>query len=185
MKFVVATAALLTLFGGDGRPALRSSPLALSVEPSSVRYRERALIRVEVASADALAAERFDLYLVSLLSPTARYLTPAGSWSRDPVPLGRGLGGAGFVAPVVAWPEAGPPGWLLLGLVAVREGTHPLARDGWLFQPAQAWVMVRAARASPTGAEWLTLIGVTLLTAILAVVLVRYPARSSARSAEP
>lgn len=178
MRLAVLPATLLTLLAGDGRPELTPSAFALRVEPSTLRHRERALIRVERAGTDNPAARRaegFDLYLVSIMSPTARYLTPAGAWSQEPVPLCRGLGCAAGALPVVAWPEPGPPGWLLLGLVTVRGAQHPLARESWLFQPAQVWVMVRPARVSPEGAEWLRLIGVTLATIVLAIVLARYP----------
>ena len=178
MRLAVLTATLLTLLAGDGRPELTPSPYALRVEPSTLRHRERALIRVERAGTDNLAAgraEAFDLYLVSIMSPTARYLTPAGAWSQEPVPLCRGIGCAARALPVVEWPEPGPPGWLLLGLVTVRGAQHPLAREHWLFQPAQVWVMVRPAWVSPESPEWLRLIGVSLTTIVLAIVLARSP----------
>ena len=178
MRFAVIVATLFSFLAPDGRPQLPPSPLALRVEPFTIRHRERALIRVERRGADDVAAartERFDLYLVSIMSPTARYLTPAGAWSQDPVALCRGVGCATPALPVVEWPEAGPPGWLLLGLVAVREGQHPLARESWQFQPAQAWVMVRPARTLLEGPEWMRLIGLTLLTIALAVIIVRRP----------
>ena len=178
LAVITATVTLFTLIAGDGRPQLPPSPFALSVEPSTIRHRERALIRVESRDADdapAARAERFDLYLVSIMSPTARYLTPAGAWSQDPVPLCRGVGCSARALPVVEWSQAGPPGWILLGVVAVREGQHPLTRESWPFQPAQAWVMVHPAGASLDGAEWFTLIGVTLLTLAFVLVVVRYP----------
>ena len=174
MTLAAGVATLLFLLGGDGGASLAPSPFSLSVEPSSVRRGERVVIRVQAHPATG-PRERFDLYLVSILSPTARYLTPAGTWSDEPVALGRGLEPAGLAPIVLEWPEAGPPGWLLLGLVAVPAGHHPLDREVWLHRPAQAWVMVRHARGTVEGAERLTLVGVILLTLALGTVATVYP----------
>lgn len=178
MRLAVLTATFLTLLGGACSSRLTPSPFVLRVEPSTLRHGERALIRVELAGRGNLGAgpaEAFDLYLVSIMSPTALYLTPAGVWSQEPVPLCRGLDCAAGPLPVVEWPQPGPPGWLLLGLVTVRAAQHPLAREGWLFQPAQVWVMVRPAWVWPESPEWLRLLGVTLATLVLGVMLTRYP----------
>jgi hypothetical protein len=172
---VAAALAALGLGGVRDASALSRSPLALEVRPSGLAAGEPATVRITGAPDASLAGERVDLYVASVFVPGGAFLTPAGAWSSEPVPI-RANVALGAAAPVVVdWPRAGPPGWTMLALVIVRHGADPFARAGWMFRPVEAWIRVDPAPRPIDGRDGLYLAGLFVLTLAGVLVTLRYP----------
>lgn len=170
-------AALLVIAAADSACALSPSPLALEIAPSAIVAGERTTLRI-TATGDLdsrVSAERVDVYVVSVFVPGGLFLTPAGTWSAEPIPL-RTRTALGAATPlVVEWPRAAPVGWTLLAVVVVRESADPLARGDWLFRPAEAWIRIDHPMRTLDGRNLATLIGLAALTVAGVFVVIRYP----------
>lgn len=182
MTSIVAGALAVVLLVGCGAGAaearLPRSPLVVTVSPSSVDEGGRATLHIDLAhGADpGRPPERFDLYLVWVFTPEARFLTPRGTWSAEPIPFRRGVSRAGFTPIVAEWANVGPTGWISLALVMVEPSGNPLSRSSWAFQPALTWVRVKNP-AGLTGTLLASILVLAFLTLVAAAIVVVYPGR--------
>jgi hypothetical protein len=144
-RLAIAGAALLMMVGARDASALESMPLELAV-PSHAAYRETVPIVIRTPARSNAAPAVADLYLVWAFRPDARFLTPDGAWTSEPVPIRRGVRLEALPPVALNW-RAEPPGSISLALLAVKAGGHPLDRASWLWSPKLSWVTVKAPRA--------------------------------------
>ena len=174
-QWIVLGLGLLIVAALVVRHVVRSSPpLAVTVSRSSVERGESLQIRI-AATRRVAPMPSFDLYLMSVFSPEAKYVTPWGSWSAAPVPL-RTRARLGHLEPVVVEWSAEAVGWTALGVLAVTSGGDPLDRAGWAAPPEVRWIRVRPPPAEG-GQSWLVLGGLALLTLGCVAIVVVYPKR--------
>ena len=164
----VVGAMLMMMVGASDASALESMPLELAV-PSHVAHRETAPIMIRPRALPNSATAVADLYLVWAFRPDARFLTPDGVWTSEPVPIRRGVRLEGLAPVAVNW-RAEPPGSVSVALVAVKEGGHPLDRASWLWSPKLSWVTVKAPRTLDRfSLRWLVGLGVAAFLSVAVV----------------
>jgi hypothetical protein len=138
----VAGAMLVTIVGARDATAFESMPLELAV-PSHAAHLETVPIAIRARARANAASATADLYLVWAFRPDARFLTPDGAWTSEPVPIHRGVRLAGLQPLRVDW-RAEPAGSISFALLAVKAGGHPIDRANWLWSPELSWVTVRS-----------------------------------------
>jgi hypothetical protein len=169
-RLAVAGAMLVAIVGARDATALESMPLELAV-PSHAPYLEPVPIAIRARRGGNVSTAPADLYLVWAFRPDARFLTPDGAWTSEPVPIRRGVRLAGLEPVEVAW-RAEPAGSISFALLAVKAGGHPLDRANWLWSPELSWVRVQAPRTLDRFArQLLVALGVAAFVSV-AVVLV-------------